>query len=95
VLKDSTLFATFSDDGTTKVWDVQKLEGRNLISKAKLSYSQQGLFNKNHSLHRCVYIYTVTVWLCNYRDNIVYRDELSSIIIYSRYTSFSTIAQAY
>ena len=45
VLQDSTIFVTFSDDGTTKVWDVHKLEGRNLISKAKLSYSQQGSSN--------------------------------------------------
>ena len=45
VLQDSTIFATFSDDGTTKVWDVHKLEGRNLISRAKLSYSQQGSSN--------------------------------------------------
>ena len=43
MLLDSTVFATFSSDGTTKLWDVQKLEGRNLINKAKLSYTQLGL----------------------------------------------------
>ena len=43
VMTDSTMFATFSDDGTTKLWDVQKLEGRNVVNKAKLSYSQQGV----------------------------------------------------
>ena len=42
VLLDSPVFATFSSDGTTKLWDVQKLEGRNLINKAKLSYTQLG-----------------------------------------------------
>ena len=44
VLPDNTVFATFSSDGTTKLWDVQKLEGRNLINKAKLSYSHLGIF---------------------------------------------------
>ena len=42
VQQDSTILATFSSDGTTKLWDVQKLEGRNLINKAKLSYTQLG-----------------------------------------------------
>ncbi|XP_064396061.1 phosphoinositide 3-kinase regulatory subunit 4-like [Halichondria panicea] len=42
VMTDSTMFATFSDDGSTKLWDVAKLEGRNIVNKAKLSYSQQG-----------------------------------------------------
>ena len=44
VMTDSTMFATFSDDGSTKLWDVAKLEGRNIVNKAKLSYSQQGCY---------------------------------------------------
>ena len=44
VQPDSTVLATFSSDGTTKLWDVQKLEGRNLINKAKLSYTQLGMY---------------------------------------------------
>ena len=45
MLPDSTVFATFSNDGTTKLWDVQKLEGRNLINKARMSYTQLGMYN--------------------------------------------------
>ena len=52
VLPDSSVFATFSSDGTVKLWDVQKLEGRNLINKAKLSYSQLG--QNNHTQIICV-----------------------------------------
>ena len=52
VLPDSSVFATFSSDGTAKLWDVQKLEGRNLINKAKLSYSQLG--QNNHTQIICV-----------------------------------------
>lgn len=40
---DSSLFATFSDDGTTKIWDMSKLEGRNHVNRAKLTYSGQGV----------------------------------------------------
>lgn len=50
MLLDSTVFATFSSDGSTKLWDVQKLEGRNLINKAKLSYTQLGLNSSSSSL---------------------------------------------
>ena len=39
---DSSMFATFSDDGTTKIWDMSKLEGRNHVNKARLTYSSQG-----------------------------------------------------
>ena len=52
MLPDSSVFATFSSDGTVKLWDVQKLEGRNLINKAKLSYSQLG--QNNHTQIICV-----------------------------------------
>ena len=45
------MFATFSDDGSTKLWDVAKLEGRNIVNKARLSYSQQG-------------VWCVGVWVC-------------------------------
>ena len=54
MLPDSSVFATFSSDGTVKLWDVQKLEGRNLINKAKLSYSQLGQNNHIHLYIICV-----------------------------------------
>ena len=31
VVPDNSIFTTFSDDGTAKLWYLQKLEGRNLI----------------------------------------------------------------
>ena len=36
------LFVSFSDDSTTKVWDVNKMEGLHVINKPKLVYNQQG-----------------------------------------------------
>ena len=38
----NTLFVSFSDDSTTKVWDVNKMEGLHVINKPKLVYNQQG-----------------------------------------------------
>jgi len=39
------LYATFSNDGTTKVWDGSKVEGKTLVTKSKLTYYQG---NNNH-----------------------------------------------
>ena len=41
VMQDSTIFVTFSDDGCTKVWDMFKPEGKNLISRSKHTYAHQ------------------------------------------------------
>ena len=38
----NTLFVSFSDDSTTKVWDVNNMEGLHVINKPKLVYYQQG-----------------------------------------------------
>ena len=53
-LMDSSVFATFSDDGTTKIWDMAKLEGRNHVNRAKLTYSSQGKRNAHSWVH----------WMC-------------------------------
>ena len=37
----NTLFVSFSDDSTTKVWDVNNMEGLHVINKPKLVYYQQ------------------------------------------------------
>ena len=42
MLPESTMFASFSDDGTTKLWDVSRLEGRTVVNKPRMSYGQQG-----------------------------------------------------
>ncbi|XP_019859703.1 PREDICTED: phosphoinositide 3-kinase regulatory subunit 4-like [Amphimedon queenslandica] len=42
VIPDSTYFVSFSDDSTTKIWDVNKMEGLHVINKPRLVYSQQG-----------------------------------------------------
>ena len=76
VLLDSPVFATFSSDGTTKLWDVQKLEGRNLINKAKLSYTQLGPGSSSSSLlideynGQCFHSPDSTVTLCNAHTHI-------------------------
>ena len=43
VLPDSSFFASFSDNGTTKLWDVNKMKGLHVINKPRLTYSQQGI----------------------------------------------------
>lgn len=39
---DYTHFATASDDGSVKLWDLQKLDGRSLINKSRQTYSRAG-----------------------------------------------------
>ncbi|XP_065916552.1 phosphoinositide 3-kinase regulatory subunit 4-like isoform X2 [Dysidea avara] len=40
--KYHNLYATFSNDGTTKLWDGSKVEGKTLVTKSKLTYHQGG-----------------------------------------------------
>lgn len=42
VSPDYSHFATASDDGSVKLWDLQKLDGRSLINKSRQTYSRQG-----------------------------------------------------
>lgn len=42
VSSDFTHFATASDDGSVKLWDLQKLDGRSLINKSRQTYTRQG-----------------------------------------------------
>ena len=39
---DCAFFATASDDSTVKVWDTQRLDGKSLTTRAKLTYSRLG-----------------------------------------------------
>ena len=42
VSSDNAYFATASDDGSVKLWDLQKLDGKSLINKSRQTYSRQG-----------------------------------------------------
>ena len=42
VSPDYSNFATASDDGSVKLWDLQKLDGRSLINKSRQTYSRPG-----------------------------------------------------
>lgn len=42
VSPDCSHFATASDDGSVKLWDLQKLDGRSLINKSRQTHSRQG-----------------------------------------------------
>ncbi|EDO39636.1 predicted protein [Nematostella vectensis] len=42
VSQDLMYFATASDDGTVKLWDLQKLDGKRVINKSRQTYSRQG-----------------------------------------------------
>ena len=42
VSPDYLLFATASDDGSVKLWDLQKLDGRSLINKSRQTHSRAG-----------------------------------------------------
>lgn len=41
--QDLQYFATASDDGSVKLWDLQKLDGNSLINKSRQTYSRQGM----------------------------------------------------
>ncbi|KAG8181600.1 hypothetical protein JTE90_017721 [Oedothorax gibbosus] len=40
VIPNSALFATCSNDGTIKVWDCEKMEGKNVANRSRLSYNR-------------------------------------------------------
>lgn len=42
VSPDFSHFATASDDGSVKLWDLQKLDGRSLINKSRQTHSRAG-----------------------------------------------------
>lgn len=48
---DFTHFATASDDGSVKLWDLQKLDGRSLINKSRQTYTRQGNISHRTMLH--------------------------------------------
>ena len=50
----NTLFVSFSDDSTTKVWDVNKMEGLHVINKPKLVYNQQG--KREREMYMYIYV---------------------------------------
>ncbi len=54
VLPGSSYFASFSDDGTTKLWDVSKMEGLHVINKPRGTYSQ--------GTYTCIYIIMINVF---------------------------------
>lgn len=51
VSSDFTHFATASDDGSVKLWDLQKLDGRSLINKSRQTYTRQGNISHRTTLH--------------------------------------------
>ena len=51
VSSDFTHFATSSDDGSVKLWDLQKLDGRSLINKSRQTYTRQGNISHRTTLH--------------------------------------------
>lgn len=55
VSPDYSHFATASDDGSVKLWDLQKLDGRSLINKSRQTYSRPG----NASV-----VLQLSVWTC-------------------------------
>ena len=48
---DFTHFATASDDGSVKLWDLQKLDGRSLINKSRQTHTRQGNISHRTTLH--------------------------------------------
>ena len=42
VLSDTSTFVSFSDDGSTKLWELGRLEGKTIVNKPKTSYGHQG-----------------------------------------------------
>ena len=42
VSADQSQFATCSNDGTVKVWDCERLEGRSITNRSRYTYNKQG-----------------------------------------------------
>ncbi|KAF8792794.1 Phosphoinositide 3-kinase regulatory subunit 4 like protein [Argiope bruennichi] len=42
VIPTTALFATCSNDGTVKIWDCEKMEGKNVANRSRLSYNRLG-----------------------------------------------------
>ncbi|GFT53351.1 phosphoinositide 3-kinase regulatory subunit 4 [Nephila pilipes] len=40
VIPSTALFATCSNDGTVKIWDCEKMEGKNVANRSRLSYNR-------------------------------------------------------
>lgn len=40
IIPESMLFATCSNDGTVKIWDCEKMEGKNVANRSRLTYSR-------------------------------------------------------
>ncbi|GFX71305.1 phosphoinositide 3-kinase regulatory subunit 4 [Trichonephila clavipes] len=40
VIPSTSLFATCSNDGTVKIWDCEKMEGKNVANRSRLSYNR-------------------------------------------------------
>ena len=41
LLPDSSMFASFSNDGSTKLWDVSRIEAKTVANRPKMTYSHQ------------------------------------------------------
>lgn len=41
VIPDSTLFATCSNDGTVKIWDCERMEGKSVANRSRQTFSRQ------------------------------------------------------
>lgn len=42
LLPDSSMFASFSNDGTTKLWDASRIEAKTVANRPKTTYNHQG-----------------------------------------------------
>lgn len=43
VSSDHTCFATCSNDGTVKVWDCSRFEGKSVANRSRQTYNKQGM----------------------------------------------------
>ena len=42
VSEDNSYFVTCSNDGSVKVWDCSRMEGRSVTNRSRLTYNKQG-----------------------------------------------------
>lgn len=62
---DFTHFATASDDGSVKLWDLQKLDGRSLINKSRQTYSRPGTIEIEKTKERWYLFERSFVFVCS------------------------------
>lgn len=98
VIPDTMLFATCSDDGTVKIWDCEKMEGKNVANRSRLTYNRLG---KYYWMNNYLLYFNLiknskpffSIWAKKKKSQLHYLTffDLSSSIVYAKTNIYSLI----